>query len=154
MGSMECALLVPVFFQGRWVHWVAHWRSFRDAGLIGVYPGGRRVRSGTLDSLGSALDLVTLVRSRCVHLVGPWGSSGSFWFAGFIGVGRGGPWNVRGGWDMSWGSSGSLGVAELIVVRRSFGVAGFIGVRRGGRRVRYWGAPSISSGSFGVAAFI
>ena len=123
---MGCALLVAVFFPGRWVHSVAHWRSLGDAGFIEVQPGGRRVRSGTLDSLGSALGLVRLVRGRCVHLVGPWGSSGSFLVAGFIGVCRGGPWNVRGGWvhwDTPWGSSGSFGVAE------------FIAVRPGGRRV-------------------
>ena len=54
MGSLGCALLVAFFFQGRWVHWVAHLGSsgsFGVAGFIGVRPGGRRVRSGTLDSL-------------------------------------------------------------------------------------------------------
>ena len=66
---MGCALLVAVFFQGRWVHWVAHWRWFGDARFIGVHPGGRRVRSGTMDSLGSALDLVKLAFSWTLGFV-------------------------------------------------------------------------------------
>ena len=71
---------------------------------------------------------------------------------------------VRGGWYTPWGSSVSLGVAELI------------GVRSGCRRVRsvslgslgyvvvvvafvrglwiHWGVHWISSGSFGVAPLI
>ena len=47
MGLLWCALLVAVFFQGRWVHWVAHRGSsgaFGVARFIEVRPGGRRVR--------------------------------------------------------------------------------------------------------------
>ena len=96
-------------------------------GFIGKCPVGRQVRLCSLGSLVCALGVVGFVWVRCVRLLGPWGSSGWFWFAGFIGVRPGGRRIVRGRWVL-WGA--------LMVSSGSLGVAGFIGVRPGARRVR------------------
>ena len=67
--------------------------------VIGVRPEVRRVRSRSMDSLwcaladiriGCALGVVGFVQVRWVHLGVPWGKSGSFGVAGFIGVCPGG----------------------------------------------------------------
>ena len=110
MGSLGCALGVVVFVhvgfsRGRLVHWCAHRGtsgSFWVAWFIVKRPGDRRVHSGSLTSLGCAhsrrvqwrslgslvcaLGDVGIVLGRLVHCCAPWGSSGSFAIAYFIGV--------------------------------------------------------------------
>ena len=61
--------------------------SFGVAGFIGVRPGSRWVRSGSLGLLGCALGVVWLVRGLWVD------------------------------WEVSRGSSGTLGVTGLFEVR-------------------------------------
>ena len=89
-------------------------------------PGGRTVRSGSLRSFSWTLGVVWFVPGR------PGGSSGSFVFAGFIGVSSGSFSNawcsgvgagIIGGLvhlGGPWGSSGSVGVVRYIGMRTGF----------------------------------
>ena len=90
-------------------------------GYIGVHPGGRWVRSGSLDSLGCALGVVGFDQGRWVHWGAPWGSYGSFGFIGVHHVAR----RVR-----LW-SLGSLWCAMGLI-----GFTGFIWVHPGHRQIR------------------
>ena len=86
---------------------------------------GRRVHSGSLCKLGSALGVVGFIRGRCVHWGMLRGSSGSSRVAGFT-------WVPSGSHAAPWGLSRSSGFAE------------FTGVRSAGR----WDHPG-SLGSLG-----
>ena len=78
LGCLVCALGIVGFGHGGGVR--SGW-----LGLLGC-PGGRRFRSESLGSLGCVLGDVGFVRCRWVHCCAPWGSSGSFGIAGYIGV--------------------------------------------------------------------
>ena len=127
--------------------------SFGVAGFIGVRPGGRRVRSRSLGSLGCALRVIGFVRGCWVRRVCRLVRSVSLGFA-------------LGTLVLS-GSLRSLGCAQRVI-----GFAGFIVVPPGVRsmslrslgyalvvvgfvrcRSVHWGAPWGSSASFGVAGF-
>ena len=146
LGSFRCAL----------GNWGAHWGSSGssgDAGLIGVHPGDRRVRPGSLDFLGYVLGVVGYVRGRWVHWGAPWKSSGTSCVGSLIRV-HPGVHRVRpGSFGCALGVIGSSGVPGLIVgvcpidCRVSLGslgyaqvvvgftaVAGFIYVRPDGGR--------------------
>ena len=109
---------------GRCVHWGAPWASgivgfflgvVGVAGLILVGPAGRGFFRGLW------------VHVEAPWRRAPWGSTGSFVVAGFIGVFPGRRQLVR---SVHWGApSGWSG---------SFGVDGLIGVHHGDRRVRLW----------------
>ena len=69
-GLLEFTLGIVRFVRGRWVHWGAPCGtsgSFGVVEFIGVRSGGRRVRSGSLDSYLCALGVVGFVRDRWVH---------------------------------------------------------------------------------------
>ena len=72
--------------------------------------GGRRVRPGSLGSLGCVLGVVRYIRNRWVNWGAPWGSSGSSGVIAVCTLGR----------RVIPGSLGSLGCA--------LGVVGFISV--------------------------
>ena len=98
--------------------------------FTGAFPGCRRVLPWSLGSKECALELVWLIRGRCVHSGAPWVPSGSVEFTG-----------VRPGCrQVHPGSLGTLGYTLAAV--------GFIL----GRCAR-WGAPGCSSGSSWFAGF-
>ena len=74
------------FVQGHWIHWSTPWESFGVARFIGARPVGRRVCSGSLSTLVSALGVVGFIRGNWVHWGAPLWSSRSFGVAGLIAV--------------------------------------------------------------------
>ena len=136
-------------------------------GVIGVRSEVRRVRSGSMGSLGCAMwdvgigsvGVVGLVRGHWVHLGLPWGTSGSLGLSGIIGL-------CLGVHRVCSGSMSSLGCALGVVVFvggrwvhlgalwgtfGSFGLAWFIVVRHGSRRVRL---DSLKRSALRVVGFV
>ena len=163
-GTLGCALGVVGFIQCRWVHWGTSWGSSGSSGfcwlhwgahlgssgssgvavLIGVRPGGRRVRPGSLGSLRCTLEVV---RCRWVNWGAHWGSWGPSNVARTIELRPGGR-RVSLGlleyWCSPWGSSGSLGSLGC-----AMGVLGYVLDRR-----VHSVAPWESSGSSGISWLI
>ena len=113
--------------------------SFGVYGLIGKSPGGGRVRSWSMGTLGFALEVVRVVRCRWVHWGAPsgsWGLIGVDHLGCALGVVRcvGGCWIH---WGAPWVLSGSLGSLGCVIgTSGSFGIAAFIELRPRGHRVR------------------
>ena len=89
-GSLDSLVCVVGFIRSRWVHWDAPWgrrvhfsapRVLSVSSGVAVFPtvrpGGHRVHSGSLCSLGCALGAVECIRCNWVHSGAPMGPSGS-----------------------------------------------------------------------------